>query len=82
MDSAVPRASAFSRGSGVNDCAAALSYMWMPRIAECVPVAQLDRALASGAKGCGFDSRQAHQVLLMTRCEAIAARELKGEGEE
>ena len=25
-----------------------------------VPVAQLDRALASGAKGCGFNSRQAH----------------------
>ena len=23
-----------------------------------VPVAQLDRALASGAKGCGFDSRR------------------------
>src|SRR5437764_2859283 len=24
------------------------------------PVAQLDRALASGAKGCGFDPRRAH----------------------
>ena len=27
-----------------------------------VPVAQLDRALASGAKGCGFDPRQAHHL--------------------
>ena len=26
------------------------------------PVAQLDRALASGAKGCGFDPRRAHSV--------------------
>src|SRR5205809_7056568 len=26
------------------------------------PVAQLDRALASGAKGCGFKSRRAYQV--------------------
>jgi hypothetical protein len=25
-------------------------------------VAQLDRALASGAKGCGFDPRRAHVV--------------------
>jgi hypothetical protein len=27
------------------------------------PIAQLDRALASGAKGCGFDSRLAHKIL-------------------
>ena len=26
------------------------------------PVAQLDRALASGAKGCGFDPRRAHSA--------------------
>ena len=26
------------------------------------PVAQLDRVLASGAKGFGFDSRQAHKI--------------------
>jgi hypothetical protein len=26
------------------------------------PVAQLDRALASGAKGCGFDPRRAQNV--------------------
>jgi hypothetical protein len=26
--------------------------------AKSVPVAQLDRALASGAKGCGFESRR------------------------
>jgi hypothetical protein len=28
----------------------------------CAPVAQLDRALASGAKGCGFKSRRAYQL--------------------
>src|SRR6266436_6890101 len=28
------------------------------------PVAQLDRALASGAKGCGFDPRRAHSAWL------------------
>ncbi len=28
------------------------------------PVAQLDRALASGARGCEFDPRQAHHSLL------------------
>ncbi len=30
----------------------------------CVPVAQLDRALASGAKGRGFESRQARHFFL------------------
>ena len=30
----------------------------------CVPVAQLDRALASGAKGRGFESRQAYHFFL------------------
>ncbi len=32
------------------------------------PVAQLDRVLASGAKGFGFDSRRAHSDLL-EQCE-------------
>ncbi len=30
---------------------------------ETARVAQLDRALASGARGCGFDPRRAYQLL-------------------
>ena len=41
---------------------------------SCVPVAQLDRALASGAKGCGFDPRQAHHFFVpenFGRCQGF-----------
>ncbi len=31
---------------------------------HCALVAQLDRALASEAKGCGFESRRAHHLFL------------------
>ena len=33
------------------------------------PVAQLDRALASGAKGCGFDPRRAHFLQKFSRSQ-------------
>src|SRR5262249_15857785 len=36
-----------------------LRNLWLIPIPS-APVAQLDRALASGAKGCGFDPRRAH----------------------
>ena len=36
------------------------------------PVAQLDRALASGARGCAFDSRRAHHVVFRVRCLATS----------
>ena len=36
-------------------------------------VAQLDRASASGAEGCGFDPRLAHQSSLATQCRAKTA---------
>src|SRR5207248_7781111 len=36
-----------------------LSNLWLIP-SPSAPVAQLDRALASGAKGCGFDPRRAH----------------------
>ncbi len=32
------------------------------------PVAQSDRALASGAKGCAFDSRRAHHSCMRLSC--------------
>lgn len=33
-----------------------------------MPVAQLDRAFASGAKGRGFESRRAYQILASKHC--------------
>src|SRR5262249_37683396 len=36
-----------------------LDNLWLIPVPS-APVAQLDRALASGAKGCGFDPRRAH----------------------
>ena len=48
------------------------SGLWSARLAPrfpspLAPVAQLDRASASGAEGCGFEPRQAHHPFLQTR---------------
>ena len=44
-------------------------------IAACAPVAQLDRALASGAKGCGFDPRRAQACKFLCSLKANDPRQ-------
>src|SRR5205807_10516632 len=45
-------------------------------LALCAPVAQLDRASASGAEGRGFESRLAH-TLRKTVAKTVATRQLR-----
>ena len=49
------------------------SAILTPHFTHFAPVAQLDRASASGAEGCGFEPRQAHQLLRKTSVSMLTA---------